>query len=130
PRLTPCACTQTRSTSLAFSANSAPVGQQSTRGRDTGVMVRDETKESVQTMRAISQEDLGGPDVLREVDLPRPEPGPGEILVRVRAAGVNPTDWKHRRTGMFLGDPRSYRAGTHRTEGGRGGQGGRGAGRG
>ena len=68
-------------------------------------MVSDETKESVQTMRAISQEDLGGPDVLREVDLPRPEPGPGEILVRVRAAGVNPTDWKHRRTGMFLGEP-------------------------
>jgi NADPH:quinone reductase-like Zn-dependent oxidoreductase len=68
-------------------------------------MASDETKESVQTMRAISQEDLGGPDVLREVDLPRPEPGPGEILVRVRAAGVNPTDWKHRRTGMFLGEP-------------------------
>ena len=37
-------------------------------------MASDETKESVQTMRAISQEDLGGPDVLREVDLPRPEP--------------------------------------------------------
>ena len=68
-------------------------------------MASDETKESVQTMRAISQEDLGGPDVLREVELPRPAPGPGEILVRVRAAGVNPTDWKHRRTGMFLGEP-------------------------
>src|SRR5699024_8738399 len=105
PRLTPYAYTQTRSTSLAFSTNSAPVGQQSTKGRDTGAMASDETKESVQTMRAISQEDLGGPDVLREVDLPRPEPGPGEILIRVRAAGVNPTDWKHRRTGMFLGEP-------------------------
>ena len=68
-------------------------------------MASDETEESVETMRAISQEALGGPDVLREVDLPMPEPGPGEILVRVHAAGVNPTDWKHRQMGLFLGEP-------------------------
>jgi NADPH:quinone reductase len=30
------------------------------------------------------------------VELPDPEPGPGEVLVRVRASGVNPTDWKSR----------------------------------
>ncbi|GAA2347898.1 NADP-dependent oxidoreductase [Saccharopolyspora halophila] len=35
----------------------------------------------------------------------RPEPGPGEVLVRVRAAGVNPTDWKHRGGQGFLGQP-------------------------
>ncbi|GAA1572961.1 NADP-dependent oxidoreductase [Actinomadura kijaniata] len=32
-------------------------------------------------------------------------PGPGEVLVRVRAAGVNPTDWIHRATGLILGEP-------------------------
>ncbi|MBN6040433.1 NADP-dependent oxidoreductase [Amycolatopsis sp. 195334CR] len=47
-------------------------------------------------MRAISQDDFGGPEVLKEVERPRPAPGPSEILVRVHAAGVNPTDWKHR----------------------------------
>ncbi|MER6385745.1 NADP-dependent oxidoreductase [Streptomyces sp. NPDC001250] len=57
------------------------------------------------TMRAISQDVLGGPEVLREVQVERPEPGPNQVLVRVRAAGVNPTDWKHRATGGFLGRP-------------------------
>jgi NADPH:quinone reductase-like Zn-dependent oxidoreductase len=59
----------------------------------------------VKTMRAISQDTLGGPEVLREVRLERPEPRPNEVLVRVRAAGVNPTDWKHRANGGFLGEP-------------------------
>lgn len=57
------------------------------------------------TMRAISQDVLGGPEVLKEVEIERPAPRPNEVLVRVRAAGVNPTDWKHRATGGFLGDP-------------------------
>jgi NADPH:quinone reductase-like Zn-dependent oxidoreductase len=57
------------------------------------------------TMRAISQDVLGGPEVLKEVEIERPEPRPNEVLVRVRAAGVNPTDWKHRATGGFLGEP-------------------------
>ncbi|MER5547771.1 NADP-dependent oxidoreductase [Streptomyces sp. NPDC002589] len=57
------------------------------------------------TMRAVSQDVLGGPEVLREVQVERPEPGPNQVLVRVRAAGVNPTDWKHRATGGFLGRP-------------------------
>ncbi|MEV6835630.1 NADP-dependent oxidoreductase [Streptomyces sp. NPDC051133] len=57
------------------------------------------------TMRVISQDVLGGPEVLREVRVERPEPGPNQVLVRVRAAGVNPTDWKHRATGGFLGEP-------------------------
>lgn len=37
-----------------------------------------------------------GPDVLEIVDLPDPHPGPGEIRVAVRAAGVNASDWKKR----------------------------------
>lgn len=57
------------------------------------------------TMRAIRQDALGGPDVLELVEVPRPVPGPTEVLVRVRAAGVNPVDWKVRAGGGFLGQP-------------------------
>jgi len=56
-------------------------------------------------MRAIRQRFLGGPDVLEFVDVPRPAPGPTEVLVRVAAAGVNPVDWKVRAHGGFLGEP-------------------------
>ncbi|MFD4977002.1 NADP-dependent oxidoreductase [Streptomyces sp. NPDC058424] len=59
----------------------------------------------METMRAIGQDVLGGPEVLREIELQRPAPRPNEVLVRVRAAGVNPTDWKHRANGGFLGEP-------------------------
>lgn len=55
-------------------------------------------------MRAIGQDSLGGPDVLKIIETPRPVPGPAEVLVRVRAAGVNPTDWWHRATGGLAGD--------------------------
>ncbi|MEU0073983.1 NADP-dependent oxidoreductase [Streptomyces sp. NPDC006332] len=60
---------------------------------------------SENTMRAISQDVLGGPEVLKEMELARPQPRANEVLVRVRAAGVNPTDWKHRAFGAFLGQP-------------------------
>ncbi|MET9541660.1 NADP-dependent oxidoreductase [Streptomyces sp. NPDC006553] len=53
------------------------------------------------TMRALSQDTAGAPDVLRLVETRRPEPGRGEILVRVHAAGVNPADWKTRERGVF-----------------------------
>ncbi|WP_030231444.1 NADP-dependent oxidoreductase [Streptomyces sp. NRRL S-350] len=53
------------------------------------------------TMRAVSQDTAGTPDVLKVVDTRRPEPGRGEILVRVHAAGVNPADWKTRQRGVF-----------------------------
>ncbi|MBW8484309.1 NADP-dependent oxidoreductase [Actinomadura parmotrematis] len=56
-------------------------------------------------MRAIGVAAPGGPEVLREIEIERPEPGPGEVLVRVRAAGVNPTDWKHRAGGGLLAPP-------------------------
>ena len=51
---------------------------------------------TTQTMRAMSVGSAGGPEVLTEVELPVPEPGSSQVLVRVHAAGVNPTDWKHR----------------------------------
>jgi NADPH:quinone reductase-like Zn-dependent oxidoreductase len=56
-------------------------------------------------MRVIEQDVLGGPEVLRLTDTARPEPGPSEVLVRVRATGVNPTDYWHRATGGLLGGP-------------------------
>jgi NADPH:quinone reductase-like Zn-dependent oxidoreductase len=43
-------------------------------------------------MRAIAEETFGGPIAL--MDLPTPEIGAGEVLIRVRAAGINPFDWK------------------------------------
>jgi NADPH:quinone reductase-like Zn-dependent oxidoreductase len=60
---------------------------------------------SEQTMLAIRQERLGGPEVLELVRMPRPDPQPTEVLVRVAAAGVNPVDWKVRSAGGFLGQP-------------------------
>jgi NADPH:quinone reductase-like Zn-dependent oxidoreductase len=56
-------------------------------------------------MKAISQDVLGGPEVLREVELDSPAPGFSQVLVRVHAAGVSPTDWKHRAYKIFLPDP-------------------------
>ncbi len=49
-------------------------------------------------MRAIVYTENGDPDVLQLVERPDPEPGPGEVRVRVAFSGVNPTDWKRRRT--------------------------------
>lgn len=48
-------------------------------------------------MRAVVMHETGGPDVLRYEETERPQPGEGEVLIRVRAASVNPVDWKYRR---------------------------------
>ncbi|MCF3100509.1 NADP-dependent oxidoreductase [Streptomyces roseoverticillatus] len=47
-------------------------------------------------MRVITQHSLGGPEVLEVAEADRPVPGPGEVLVQVRATAVNPADWKVR----------------------------------
>jgi len=43
-------------------------------------------------MKAIRFHNYGGPEVLRLEDIPRPVPGPGELLIKVHAASVNPVD--------------------------------------
>lgn len=48
-------------------------------------------------MRAVLIRQTGGPEVLNVEDVEPPEPGDGEVLVRVHAASVNPVDWKYRR---------------------------------
>jgi NADPH:quinone reductase-like Zn-dependent oxidoreductase len=48
-------------------------------------------------VKAVRFSRFGGPEVLGIVDLPDPHPGPGQVRVSVRAAGVNPSDWKKRR---------------------------------
>ncbi len=62
-------------------------------------------------MRAVRYDRYGPPEVLRVDEIPEPVPGAGEVKVRVRAASLNPIDWKIRAGGMrwmpmFRGPPR------------------------
>ena len=54
-------------------------------------------------MKAIQYNRFGGPEVLELAELPDPHPARGQIRVEVRAAGVNPVDWKMR-SGMMGGE--------------------------
>jgi NADPH:quinone reductase-like Zn-dependent oxidoreductase len=51
-------------------------------------------------VKAVQFNEYGGPDVLRVVDVVEPHAGPGQVRIAVRAAGVNPSDWK-RREGQY-----------------------------
>jgi NADPH:quinone reductase-like Zn-dependent oxidoreductase len=53
-------------------------------------------------MLAIQQQRFGDVEVLEPVQLPIPEPGLSEILIRVHASGINPTDWKNRAGAAFV----------------------------
>ena len=46
--------------------------------------------------KAVRFDSYGGVDVLNVVDVPRPLPGPGQVLVQVKAAGINPGEAKIR----------------------------------
>ena len=54
-------------------------------------------------VKAVRFSQFGGPEVLEIVDLPDPHPGPGQIRIAVRAASVNPSDWKKRK-GLMDGE--------------------------
>jgi NADPH:quinone reductase-like Zn-dependent oxidoreductase len=54
-------------------------------------------------VKAVRFNQFGGPEVLEIVDLPDPHPGPGHVRIAVRAAGVNPSDWK-KREGLMDGE--------------------------
>jgi NADPH:quinone reductase-like Zn-dependent oxidoreductase len=58
-------------------------------------------------MKAVRFSQFGGPEVLEIVDLPDPHPGPGQVRIAVRAAGVNPSDWKKREGLMDSGLPQT-----------------------
>lgn len=53
-------------------------------------------------MKKVSFAEFGGPDVLQLIDAEEPHAGPGQIRIAVRAAGVNPVDWRIRE-GQVLG---------------------------
>src|SRR5262245_54284719 len=55
-------------------------------------------------MKAIRVHEFGGPSVLTLEDVPDPQPGSGEVVVRVRAAGVNPVD-AYMHSGMYARKP-------------------------
>jgi NADPH2:quinone reductase len=54
-------------------------------------------------VRAMVTPQFGGPDLFEERDVEKPYPGPGEVLVRVVAAGTNPVDAKFRAAGGSIG---------------------------
>ena len=55
-------------------------------------------------MRAIRVSEFGGPELLRLEEVPDPQPGPGQVVVRIKAAGVNPVD-TYIRAGIYPRKP-------------------------
>ena len=51
------------------------------------------TQTQANTSRAVRLESFGGPEVLDLHEVPAPRAGPGQVRVRVTAAGLNPMDW-------------------------------------
>jgi NADPH:quinone reductase-like Zn-dependent oxidoreductase len=61
--------------------------------------------------KAVRFEEYGGIDVLQVVEVPRPVPGPGQVLVRVKAAGINPGEAKIREGLMHARWPATFPSG-------------------
>lgn len=56
-------------------------------------------------MKAMMLKEFGGPDVLEMQEMPKPEPGANEVLVKVKATSVNPVDTKIRQAGSWAVKP-------------------------
>jgi NADPH2:quinone reductase len=63
-------------------------------------------------MRAVVVREFGPPDVMKLEDVPTPSPGPGQVLIRVRAVGVNPVDTYIRSGSYARKPPLPYTPGT------------------
>ena len=61
-------------------------------------------------VKAFGYNSNGGPDVQEFLELDTPTPMPGELLVEVRSAGVNPVDWKIRSGAFSTGEPTTFPA--------------------
>jgi NADPH:quinone reductase len=61
--------------------------------------------ESEGTMKAMIVREFGGPEKFEMAEMPKPTPGPGQVLVRLKAASVNPVDYKIRRMGAWARVP-------------------------
>ncbi len=57
---------------------------------------------SADTMKAVVSRCYGGPDVLEYLDVEKPQPGPKDVIVRVKAAAVNPLDYHYMRGSPYL----------------------------
>jgi NADPH:quinone reductase-like Zn-dependent oxidoreductase len=82
-----------------LSACAGPPGDRETGGEGPGGQVAEEVTGDGPTMTAVVIREFGGPEVLQVEAVPRPSPGPGEILVRVHAAAINPVDTQARAFG-------------------------------
>lgn len=65
----------------------------------------------VRRMKKVSFAEFGGPDVLQLIDAEEPHAGPGQVRVAVRAAGVNPVDWRVREGQVLAAHPLQLPAG-------------------
>src|SRR5450432_4555509 len=79
------------------------IGNRSAIGRRKKVEIP-KLKVENQTMKAIRVEQFGEPEVMKLVEVPQPQPGPGQVLVRMHAVGVNPVE-TYIRAGTYARKP-------------------------